>query len=388
MRIWTRTFVLATVVNFLVSLVFFMLMVTMAMYSAERFAASDSVAGLSSSIFIIGALLVRPFAGRFLDVVGRRRMLLIGLAAFGAASFLYVPADSLGLLLAVRMLHGAGLGAAHTAISASIMTVLPPARRSEGMGYFTLSGTLATAVGPLVALAIVRGADIRSLFILSAGLSSAAFLIALWLRLPAPVRTDAPKVSAGVRVGDFVARPVLPIASMMLLVGIAFSGVLSFVATHADALGLAGAVGGFFVAYSGVIMVSRLFVGRLHDARGDNVIVYPSLACVGVGLVVLALASTGTALLVAGGLLGLGVGTLTSSAHVIAVSVVPLHRVGLATSTLFIMLDLGVGFGPLALGLVIGEWGYTPMYLGLSALIVVAAGVYHLGHGRRVGGAG
>ena len=60
MRIWTRTFVLATVVNFLVSLVFFMLMVTMATYAGERFSASDSVAGLAASIFIVGALVVRP----------------------------------------------------------------------------------------------------------------------------------------------------------------------------------------------------------------------------------------------------------------------------------------------------------------------------------------
>lgn len=387
MTIWTRTFILATVVNFLVSLVFFMLMVTMATYAAERFSAADSMAGLAASIFIVGALLVRPFAGRFLDVVGRRRMLLLGLGVFALASLLYIPADNLSLLLAVRMLHGAGLGAAHTAISASIMTVLPRARRSEGMGYFTLSGTVATAVGPMIALAVLQLGVVEWLFALSTALSTAALLLALGLRLPGPGGDGAETGPANVRVGGFMERSVLPIASMMLLLGVAFAGVLTFVSTHAAALDLASALGGFFLVYSAVIAVSRLFVGRLHDARGDNVIVYPALVSLTAGLVVLALASTSVALLVAGGLLGLGMGTLQSSAHVIAVSVAPLHRVGLATSTLFIMMDLGVGLGPLALGAVIGQWGLPAMYLGLSALVLVAAGVYHLGHGRRFGGA-
>lgn len=392
MRIWTRTFVLATVVNFLVSLVFFMLMVTMATYAGERFSASDSVAGLAASIFIVGALVVRPFAGRFLDVVGRRRMLLLGLGVFSVASFLYVPADNLGLLLAVRMLHGAGLGASHTAIAASIMTVLPPARRSEGMGYFTLSGTVATAVGPAIALAVLQLGAVEWLFGFGAVLSTGALLLAFGLRFPLPGRDGGETGPIGDRarsgVGGFLEPSVLPIASMMLLLGIAFTGMLSYVSTHAAALDLTGALSGFFLVYSGVIAVSRLFVGRLHDARGDNVIVYPALVSMAAGLVVLALASSGVALLVAGGLLGLGMGTLQSSAHVIAVSVAPLHRVGLATSTLFIMMDLGVGLGPLALGPVIAQWGLGAMYLGLSALVLVAAGVYHLGHGRGRGGAG
>ncbi|MHA6523257.1 MFS transporter [Tessaracoccus sp. G1721] len=386
MTIWTRTFVLATVVNFLVSLVFFMLMVTMATYAAESFAASDATAGLAASIFIIGAFVVRPFAGRFLDAVGRRRMLLVGLGVFTVASFLYVPADNLGLLLAVRMLHGAGMGASHTAISASIMTVLPPARRSEGMGYFTLSGTVATAIGPVISLTVLRLGSITWLFGLGAVLSTAALLLALGLRFPGPVRHVEVAGHAGDRahgrMGGFMERSVLPIASMMLLLGIAFTGVLTYVSTHAAALDLTAALSGFFLVYSGVIAVSRLFVGRLHDVRGDNVIVYPALVSMAAGMVVLALASSGIALLVAGGLLGLGMGTLQSSAHVIAVSVAPLHRVGLATSTLFIMMDLGVGLGPLALGPVIAQWGLPTMYLGLSALVVAAGVVYHLGHGR------
>lgn len=384
-RILTVQFGLATVVNLLVSLVFFMLMVVMAVYAVDRFGVSEPEAGLAASVFVIGALAVRPFAGRFLDVVGRRRVLVAGLVVFTVAGALYVPADRFELLVGVRLLHGAGLGAAHTAITASVMSVLPVARRAEGMGYFTMSGNVATATGPLLALAVVRAADHATLFRLAAALAAVALGLALALRLPAPPRDRmAPRAVLALRPADFVERRVLPVAAMMLLVGVAFSGVVTFVDGYASGNGLGAEVGAFFVVYSGVILVSRLFVGRIHDTRGDNVVVYPALVAVAVGLVVLATVTTAPGLLTAGALLGLGTGTLISSSHVIAVSISPAHRVGLATSTFFVMLDLGTGIGPVLLGLVIARWDAATMYAGLAGLVVMAAGVYHVAHGRAV----
>jgi MFS family permease len=176
---------------------------------------------------------------------------------------------------------------------------------------------------------------------------------------------------------------VLPIASMMLFVGVAFSGVLTFVAAYAVELDLAMAASAFFLVYSAVILVSRLFVGRIHDTHGDNSVVYPALISLAAGLVVLATASTTTTFLVAGGLLGLGVGTLMAAAQVIAVSVTPAHRVGLATSTFFLFMDVGAGVGPLLLGLVIHATGLSTMYLVLAGVVGLAALMYHWAHGRR-----
>ncbi|HLS32671.1 MAG TPA: MFS transporter, partial [Brevibacterium sp.] len=71
-RLWTPTFVIGIIINLFMSSVFYLLMTTMAVYAVERFAASDSGAGLASSGFIIGAVVGRVLAGKFLDVVGRR----------------------------------------------------------------------------------------------------------------------------------------------------------------------------------------------------------------------------------------------------------------------------------------------------------------------------
>jgi nitrate/nitrite transporter NarK len=49
-------------------------MVTLAVYSIDKFHASQSEAGLASSIFVLGAVMVRPIAGKMIDKVGKKRL--------------------------------------------------------------------------------------------------------------------------------------------------------------------------------------------------------------------------------------------------------------------------------------------------------------------------
>ena len=62
-KLWTKDFVMVSLSNFLLFISFYMLMVTLAVYSINKFHASQSEAGLASSIFVLGAVLVRPIAG-------------------------------------------------------------------------------------------------------------------------------------------------------------------------------------------------------------------------------------------------------------------------------------------------------------------------------------
>ena len=48
-KLWTKNFILAIVVNLFISMVFYLLMTTMALYAVDRFQASDTAAGFASS---------------------------------------------------------------------------------------------------------------------------------------------------------------------------------------------------------------------------------------------------------------------------------------------------------------------------------------------------
>lgn len=383
--LWTRAFSLAIAVNFFISLVFYLLMTSMALYAVERFGASDTAAGLTAGSFVLGALAARIFAGKFLDFVGRRRMLLIGLLLYTVAALFYIPAGSLGVLITIRVLHGAAFGLASTAISASVMGLIPAGRRGEGTGYFSISNTLATAVGPFLAVLLVDRTSYDVLYMVTAACAAASLLVALALKLPERTLTAAETAAKWrMRPADFFEPRAAAVASVMLVAGVAYSGVLTFLNSYAQDRDMVAAASAFFLIYAAIVFVSRFVVGRLQDTRGDNAVVYPILASFAVGLGLLAWAPNSTVMALAGAFVGMGFGALMPTAQAIAVTVAPDHRIGIATSTFFLILDAGIGLGPFLLGLLIPLTGFSGMYAVLTAVVAAAMILYHFVHGRFV----
>lgn len=385
-KLWSRTLTLAWVVNFCLAFVFYFLMTTMALFAVERFAVSDTAGGLASSVFVIGATVARLFAGNLADLLGRRRVLLVALVVGAVAALCYVPASSLGLLLVVRALHGITFAVASTAAMTIAQSVIPQGRRAEGTGYFSLSMTLATAVGPALGLVVADRGGLDSLLWVAVGAQVVGALVALFLR---PVERELPHEERQ-RLRRFSPREmlhpaVLPVSMFMLLMAVCYSGVLAYLAQYGQRTGLELGTGLFFVAYAVAMFGSRFFMGRLQDVRGDNIAVQIAVLAFALGLGALALARHDAVVVLAGVLTGLGFGTLMSAVQAIAVSRVPRHRMGVAISTYFFMVDLGIGVGPVLLGLLLGATGHAWMYGICAIAVLLGAGLYHLVHGRSAG---
>jgi MFS family permease len=89
-------------------------------------------------------------------------------------------------------------------------------------------------------------------------------------------------------------------------------------------------------------------------------------------------------LLLSAVLVGLGFGAIASSTQTIAVKATPLDRLGLANSTYYILCDVGMGIGPLAVGFIIPYTGYRGMYTIVSAIALACNLLYYLLHGKKV----
>ncbi|WP_337678363.1 MFS transporter [Ornithinimicrobium humiphilum] len=176
---------------------------------------------------------------------------------------------------------------------------------------------------------------------------------------------------------DMLHPQVLPVATFMLVMAVGYSGVLTYLNSYAADKGLETGASVFFLAYAVVLFVARIVLGPLQDRRGDNLVVYIAIVAFALSLGLLAVAGSDLVLVLAGGLMGLGFGTLMSALQTVAVTRVPRHRMGVAISTHYFMIDLGVGVGPVVLGLLLAQIGYAPMYG------VLAAGLYDGVHGRR-----
>ena len=138
-RLWTKDFIIIAVTNFLIYVVFYLLMVVIAAYAVNKFHASTSTAGLVSGIFIIGILIGRLGAGRIIEDVGSRRVLITGTMFFIITSASYLVAINIPLLITIRFLHGFAYGVASTATGTIVAKIIPDARRGEGIGYYSMS---------------------------------------------------------------------------------------------------------------------------------------------------------------------------------------------------------------------------------------------------------
>jgi MFS family permease len=381
-KLWTKEFISISVVNFFLMLSMYLLLVTMATYATEEYHASSSTAGLVASIFILGALTGRFFAGKQMEKLGSRKILLGGTLLFIIVTlFYFLPTNVYGLI-AIRFFHGIGIGFATTATGTIAAHVIPSTRSGEGIGYFSLSAVLSTAIGPLIGIALINYVGYSSIFVFTLAMGIVSFIIGLPIKAP-KMKYKASSDNKGFKLSNYFEPKAIPISIVMLAGAFAYSGILSFIAAYAKEINLVQAGGFYFFVYAIIILISRPFTGRLMDLKGGNSVVYPGLVLFAIGMLVLSQAQSSITFLVAAAIIGLGYGNFQSSTQAIAIKLTPPHRMGLANSTYFIFLELGLGLGPFILGIMVPLIGYGGLYLSMVVLIVLVIPLYYVLHGKK-----
>lgn len=382
-KLWTRSFLIITVENFLVSANFWLLMTVVSKFAADRFGISTALAGFATSIFIIGAVVGRASCGKWIHRVGQTRTLYAGVVVTLALTLGYFAADSTGLLLLVRLLHGAAFGATHVAAGTIMAGVVPAARYGEGIGYYTLGQILATAIGPFIGLLLIQHGSFDSVIIASAASSAMGLVIIPVLSVRDLVLTaDQVEETKGFRFSSYVEPKVVPIASIALVIFLCYASVISFLALYSEETRLLGAATFFFPVFAVVIIVTRPFVGRRFDAKGENSVMYPAILLFALGLAVFSQVRHASVLLLAAAVMGLGYGAIQSSGQAIGIKVTAPHRMGLAISTFYTFADTGAGVGPLLCGLLVPLIGYRGMYLVVAGIAAGCLALYFALHGR------
>jgi predicted MFS family arabinose efflux permease len=382
-KLWTRDFIIVSAVNFFVTLVFYLLIVIIGVYAVNEFGASTSQAGLVTGIFIVGSLLGRLFIGRFIESIGRKRTLFIGISLFILTTLFYFINSGIAFLLITRLLHGVAAGIVGTATGTIVAQIIPFTRKAEGIGYFSMSATLATAIGPFIGLYMSQHTSFQMIFSFCLVLGIISLVTAFFVHVPPLEVSTKMSVVKGFKLSNYIEPKALPIAVITLAVAFCYSSVLSYINFYAIEIHLVSTASFFFLVYSIAVLLSRPFTGRLMDVKGANFIMYPAFIILAAGLLLLSFASNSLTLLLAGVMIGLGFGNMQSSTQAVAVKLTPPHRMGLATSTFFIFLDAGLGFGPYLLGFIIPLTGYRTLYVILGVVVLATSALYYLLHGKK-----
>ena len=127
-------------------------------------------------LLVITTLIVS--VGRFGDLVGRRRLLLCGIALFTLASACCALAPNLGLLIAARALQGLGAAIMMALTLALVGETVAKGKTGGAMGLLGTMSAIGTALGPALGGVLIGEFGWRSMFLISVPLGMATWLLA------------------------------------------------------------------------------------------------------------------------------------------------------------------------------------------------------------------
>lgn len=361
-KIWTTEFIVMSCSNFFQFIAQYIMVAALPIFIMEALSGGDLEAGLAMTFFQIGTVCCRPLAGRWIDKVNKRKLMLGTTLAFFLVMAGFNFVTTLTGVLFLRLLHGIIFAMGTTAASTLAALILPVSCKGEGIGYFAVSTNLAMVVGPLVGLIFIHQWGAGALFLFLTFLAAMTIVVSNYKKLDDAIILPSKTGKSGWKLQDFIETRSLPMAFLGGLVFFAYGGILTFIPLYAKSLGLDTGISLFFMVFALIIVVSRPFVGRLFDRKGSDFTVYPGFVFFIAGLFLFSSMQTMTDLLISAGVLGLGFGALSPAFQTLAIQRAKAERAGVATATYFWSLDISVGLAAVLLSMVSGRWGYSFMY--------------------------
>jgi EmrB/QacA subfamily drug resistance transporter len=115
----------------------------------------SSLSWVLNAYTVVFAAVLVP-AGRWADRIGRRRVLVAGLAAFSAGSLLCGVAPGVAALVAARVIQAIGAGLMVPASLSLLLAAVPAPARPKALGTWSALGALGAALGPVIGGALVQ----------------------------------------------------------------------------------------------------------------------------------------------------------------------------------------------------------------------------------------
>lgn len=371
-RLLNGQYVLLTFINFLVSVSYSMVSTIMARYLGSV-GLTIAVAGAITGSFSIASMVARPFTGVINDRFNRKALLIGATAGMALCTLFYGASDAYGVLLFVRLMHGMFFAFSSTVNMAVIPELVPENRVTEGISYYGVVQSLGVAAGPSVGLWLINLGGYQVNFAASGALAMAGAAIALTLRpFQRQVRPSADRWK--LRWTDIIAVECLAYAAVDVAIAMANGLENSMITLYGAAQGIAN-IGWYFTISAVVLCVTRVLFGRLADRKGVAFSLYPGLALIILGFLILWQARAPWIFAVASVVKTLGVGLARPAIQAACVKAVPAARRGSASSTYYIGSDIGQGTSPAIGGRIVdltGNYGLAfalftiPLALGAA----------------------
>ncbi|MBT5049963.1 MAG: MFS transporter [Rhodospirillaceae bacterium] len=268
-------------------------------YFAEKFDASPLQVTLLATVYSIAQFLLAPLWGRLSDRWGRRPIILFTLGGLVLGYFWLTLADSLLALFLARAFTGA-MASNNGVVSAYITDITSVEDRARGMGRVGAAHGLGFIVGPAIG-GLFAGADpvnpdLQLPFLIAAGLSATALVIAI-VQLRETVTEETREAAARGQRSPFrvfreaIGLPQLGLLLLLLtMTPFVFSAVeTTFVMWSERALGWGPLQNGQIYTFMGLVAAATqwFLVGRLTKRFGEHRLIRAGAVLIGIGVFIL-----------------------------------------------------------------------------------------------------
>lgn len=341
---------------------------------AESLGASGMLMGVVAGSMSFISLFCRPIAGNLSDRTSKRTLVAAGTVLYFAAGLLYYFAGSPIMLIMARVINGVGFACCSVCLATWMSLLLPIRHMGAGMGLYGTMNALAMAVGPAFGIRAQKYIGYRLTFLSSLVLAAIMLIATLMVKNGGqPVRKKQTSISATKKhrfsIRSILEPRVVPLSLTFMMFAIAYFANQSFIVSYVQSRHLPVSSDLFFMFYAVALLVLRLGLRDLFDSKGFR---FWLTVC---SLDMLAMLACMTflfndwMLLLAAIFTAVGYGLMSSVTQAQAVVIAGRERSGIANSTYYAGIDLGMSVGPFVGGLVYGRlsavWFYPVFMLAM-----------------------
>nr|WP_278754918.1 MFS transporter [Bifidobacterium catenulatum] len=368
---------------------------------AESLGASGMLMGVVAGSMSFISLFCRPIAGNLSDRTSKRTLVTAGTVLYFTAGLLYYFANSPIMLIMARVINGVGFACCSVCLATWMSLLLPIRHMGAGMGLYGTMNALAMAVGPALGIRAQKYIGYRLTFLSSLILAAIMLIATLMVknggqpvRKKQPSTTENPSLavdidgsidgSAGatkkhhLSIRSILEPRVVPLSLTFMMFAIAYFANQSFIMNYVEARHLPVSADLFFMFYAVTLLVLRMALRDLFDSKGFR----SWLTLCSLGMLAMLACMTflfnDWMLLLAAFFTAVGYGLMSSVTQAQAVVIAGRERSGIANSTYYAGIDLGMSVGPFVGGLVYGRLPVVWFYPVFMLTVPVAWLIYWL----------
>ena len=344
---------------------------------------------LATFCFMSSNMLANPIVAGYAESLGASGMLM-GVVA-GSMSFI-------SLFIMARVINGVGFACCSVCLATWMSLLLPIRHMGAGMGLYGTMNALAMAVGPALGIRAQKYIGYRLTFLSSLVLAVIMLVSTLMVKNGGQSvrkkQTDnmtgsSPTMNGSVdengtshkrrfSIRSILEPRVVPLSLTFMMFAIAYFANQSFIMNYVETRHLPVSADLFFMFYAVALLVLRLGLRDLFDSKGFRF----WLTVCSLGMVAMLACMTflfnDWMLLLAAIFTAVGYGLMSSVTQAQAVVIAGRERSGIANSTYYAGIDLGMSAGPFVGGLVYGHLSAVWFYPVFMLTMPVAWLIYLL----------